>query len=176
MVRPRAICKWPKQLVVLNFVNSVSQKQDAYSVDYLDYLSKLIVLSLLLLLCSPRYKTLFQPLLEKLRPPSLSSHSNASCDSPQGDLNFASQENAVTCSSETREMAVAASHAVVNTMFCIEEKREGEAEKTPSTCSNNNTLAILFIVIPELTKFRTTNCLGHLHIVRMPLIRLKIGC
>ena len=33
-----------------------------------------------------------------------------------------------------------------------------------------NTLAILFIVIPELTKFRTTNCLGHLHIVRMPLV------
>ena len=32
-----------------------------------------------------------------------------------------------------------------------------------------NTLATLFIVIPELTKFRTTNCLGHLHIVRMPL-------
>ena len=33
-----------------------------------------------------------------------------------------------------------------------------------------NTLAILFIVIPELTKYRTTKCLGHLHIVRMPLV------
>ena len=40
-----------------------------------------------------------------------------------------------------------------------------------------NTLAILFIVIPELTKFRTTKCLGHLlcflghlNIVRVPLI------
>ena len=34
-----------------------------------------------------------------------------------------------------------------------------------------NTLATLLIVIPELTKFRMTNCLGHLHIVRMPLTK-----
>ena len=33
-----------------------------------------------------------------------------------------------------------------------------------------NTLAILFIVIPELTKFRTIKCLGHSHIVIMLLI------
>ena len=32
-----------------------------------------------------------------------------------------------------------------------------------------NTVAILFVVISELTKFRTIKCLGHLHIVRMPL-------
>ena len=34
-----------------------------------------------------------------------------------------------------------------------------------------NTLAILFIVIPELTKFRTIKCFGHLHIVSMPLFQ-----
>ena len=61
-----------------------------------------MVFSLLLLLCSPRYKTMF-----------------------------------VTSSSETTKMAVAASQAVVKTVFCIEENREEEAEKTPSTCSNN---------------------------------------
>ena len=34
-------------------------------------------------------------------------------------------------------MAVAASQAAVNKLFCIEENREEEAEKTPSTCSTN---------------------------------------
>ena len=39
-----------------------------------------------------------------------------------------------------------------------------------------NTLAILFVVILELTKFRTMTCLelGHLHIVRMPLLKYHI--
>ena len=55
------------------------------------------------------------------------SHSNESYDSP------------FTCSSEKREMmvALAASQAVVKTVFCIEENREEGAEKTPSTCSND---------------------------------------
>ena len=57
-------------------------------------------------------------------------------------------------------------------LFYNEKSREEAAEKTPSTCSTNQSnqhLAILFIVIPELTKFRTIKCLSHLHMVRMPL-------
>ena len=34
-----------------------------------------------------------------------------------------------------RQMVVAASLAAVYELFCIEENREEEAEKTPSTCS-----------------------------------------
>ena len=63
--------------------------------------------------------------------------------------------------------------AVGYKLFYTEENREEEAEKTPSTCSVNkgiNILAMLFIVIPELNKFRTI-CLGHLHIVSMPLVQ-----
>ena len=46
---------------------------------------------------------------------------------------------AITCSSEKTKMAVAltASQAVVKTVFFIEENSEEGAEKTPSTCSNN---------------------------------------
>ena len=55
------------------------------------------------------------------------------------DFNFTAQEKAVTRSSEKREMAVAlaASQAMIKTVFCIKENREEGAEKTPSTCSNN---------------------------------------
>ena len=87
-------------------------------------------------------------------------------------FNFAAQEKAVTCSSEKGEMAVTASQPVAKTVFFNVENGEEGAEKTPSTTQIIkviNTLAILFIVIPKLTNFRTTNSLGHLYIVRLPL-------
>ena len=66
-------------------------------------------------------------------------------------------------------MAVAASQAVVENLFCIEENREEEADKTPPTCSTNQGnqhFSHLVYCDTRINKF-----LGHLHIVRMPLIR-----
>ena len=67
------------------------------------------------------------------------------------------------CSSETenggRKVA-----AVGYKLFCIEENRKEEAEKTPSTCSTNqgNQYFSHLIVMPELTKFRTIKCFWQL--------------
>ena len=44
---------------------------------------------------------------------------------------------AVTCSSETTNNGGRKVAAVGYKLFCIEENREEEAEKTPSTCSTN---------------------------------------
>ena len=66
-------------------------------------------------------------------------------------------------------MAVAASSAVVLKCFVArrtEKKKQRKHHQLAQLIRVINTLAILFIVTPELTKFRTTNCLGHLHMLR----------
>ena len=52
-----------------------------------------------------------------------------------------------------------------------EKKKQRKRHKLAQLIKVINTLAILFIMIPELTKFRTIKNLGHLHIVRMSLIQ-----
>ena len=51
-----------------------------------------------------------------------------------------------------------------------EKKKQRKHHQLAQLIKVINTLAILFIMIPELTKFRTIKCLSHLHIVRMPLV------
>ena len=75
-----------------------------------------------------------------------------------------------------RPLAVAASLAVVYKLFGIEENKEEVAEKTPSTYSIDKGyqhFSHLVYCDTALTKFRTTKCLGHLHIVSMPLALLE---
>ena len=54
-----------------------------------------------------------------------------------------------------------------------EKKKQRKHHQLAQLIKVMNTLAILFIVIPELTKFRTIKCLGHLNIVSMPLIGFR---
>ena len=67
-------------------------------------------------------------------------------------------------------MAVAASPAVVLKCFVsrrIEKnKKQRKRHQLAQLIRVIKTLAILVIVIPELTNLRTTNCLGHLHMLR----------
>ena len=69
-------------------------------------------------------------------------------------------------------MTIDASPAVVINCFVSRrtEKKKQRKHQLAQLIKVIITLAMLFIVIPELTKFRTTKCLGHLHIVRMPLV------
>ena len=111
-----------------------------------------MVFSLLLLLCSPRYETL------------------AGCR--------------MTCYSETI-MAVGPSPVLGLKCFVsrrTEKKKQRKHHPLAQLIKVINTLAILFIVIPELTKFRTTKCLGHLlcfsghlNIVRVPLVHWALS-
>ena len=79
-----------------------------------------------------------------------------------------SLEHVTAFSSETANgsgMLLAAGYK----LFHIEEKREDEAEQTPSTCSTNQgNQHFSYLAYCE---FRTIKCLGHLHIVSMPLIK-----
>ena len=52
-----------------------------------------------------------------------------------------------------------------------EKRKQRKQQQLAKLIKVINTSAILFIVIPELTKFRTNKCLGHLHIFRIPLSR-----
>ena len=58
-------------------------------------------------------------------------------------------------------------------MFYIKENREEEADRAHQQIDVINTLAILFIEITNLSKFRAIKYLGHLHIVSMLLISVR---
>ena len=113
-----------------------------------------MVFSLLVLLCSPQYKTVYNPLL-KTCDRHLQSHSN---------------EKAVTCFSETanggRKLLAVGCNWFISRRR--EKKKQGKQHKLAQLIKVIHTLANLSIVIPELIKFRTIECLGHLHIFSIP--------
>ena len=71
----------------------------------------------------------------------------------------------MTCSSETTNGGLSLSRSGWN-LFCIEEKREEEAEKTPSTCSTNQGNQHFSHL--DYCDTRINKCLGHLHMLIKP--------
>ena len=100
------------------------------------------------------------------------------CDSDSvvlfcADFHFAALKKSVTCSVRLQMAVVSSSPWVMNCsrLRRTEKRKQRKHHQLAKLIKVINTSAILFIVIPELTKFRTNKCLGHLHIFRIPLSR-----